>query len=83
MRSSNEEDSVSNVSGNRHLNEIVAVNMKRRQLLIGGLSAAALGFLGIPVPGGLREARAYDTSIPPRPGFGGIGSRLWFHGASG
>jgi len=73
MRSSNEEDSVSNVSGNRHLNEIVAVNMKRRQLLIGGLGAAALGFLGIPVPGGLREARAYDTSIPPRPDFGGIG----------
>ena len=66
-----DDDSVSNPSGNRQFNDVLEVNLKRRQMLIGGLSAAAIGFLGLPALGGIRLASA--TAIQPRAGFGGIG----------
>ncbi len=67
----NDDDSVSNPSSNRHFNEVLEVNLKRRQVLMGGLALATAGFFGVPGLGALRQAQA--APIPSRPGFGGIG----------
>lgn len=64
-----EDETVSNTSSNRHFNYVIEVNMKRRQLLLGGLGAAVIGFFGLPVLS--REANA--AAIAPRSDFGGIG----------
>lgn len=66
-----DDDTVSNPSQNRHFNDVLEVNLKRRQILVGGLSAAALGFLGLPALSGVRSVSA--AALLPRPDFGGIG----------
>jgi len=70
-----DDDPVSNPSTNRHFNEVVEVNIKRRKLLLGGLGAAAVGFLGVPALNGLRPASAAPRARPTAPSgtFGGIG----------
>lgn len=66
-----EDDRVSNTSANRHFAEIVEINLKRRQVLMGGLGIAAIGFLGIPTVSGVRAAGA--SPAPPRSGPADIG----------
>jgi secreted PhoX family phosphatase len=69
-----DDDPTSNPSQNPHFNEVLEINLKRRQLLAGGLGAAMIGFFGVPglsALSGVREAGA--SAIPPRYDFGGIG----------
>ncbi len=69
-----DDDPISNSSQNSHFNDILQVNLKRRQLLAGGLGAAIVGFFGVPglsMLSGVREVGA--GPIRSRPGFGGIG----------
>lgn len=66
-----DDDRAHNPTANRHFHDVLEVNLRRRQVLKGGLALAAVGFFGVPGLGGLRQAKAAD--IPSRPGFGGIG----------
>jgi secreted PhoX family phosphatase len=60
-------DPVSNPGGNPHFSDILAVNLRRRRVLKGGLGAAALAFLG----GGslTRVAEAVAQTLPAAPTF--------------
>jgi uncharacterized protein len=51
------DDIGSNNSGSPHLNEIIAARMNRRDVLHGGLAAAAVGFLGV----GCADAEGADA----------------------
>jgi uncharacterized protein len=64
------DDIGSNQSGNPHLVEIIASRLTRRNMLSGGIAAAAVGFLG----GGC----AYGEGAPDDEGAGTSGSSLHF-----
>ncbi|MCU0835084.1 MAG: PhoX family phosphatase [Chromatiaceae bacterium] len=70
-----DDDTLSNPSNNRHFDDVLEVNLKRRKLLLGGLGAAAVGFLGAPALSGISTASAAPVARPKPPagGFGGIG----------
>jgi uncharacterized protein len=68
------DDPISNPCQNPHFDEILQVNLKRRQLLAGGVGAALVGFFGVPGLSALTGVRpAGAAPIPPSDGFGGIG----------
>jgi hypothetical protein len=46
--SQQDDDTVCNTSGNTHFNEILRAHLTRRQVLMGGFGALALGFLSVP-----------------------------------
>jgi secreted PhoX family phosphatase len=66
-----EEEQVCNPSGNDYFGNILEINLARRQVLKGGLGAAALAFLGFPALAPAPSAHA--APLPPRSDFGGIG----------
>jgi hypothetical protein len=57
-------DPVSNRSANRHISEVLEVNLQRRRLLQGGMGAAALAFFGAPTLTRLGEAMAQALPAP-------------------
>lgn len=68
------DDLGSNPTDNPHLDDLIQARVGRRQLLGGGLAAAAVGFFG---RGTLADAAA-AASAPPRQTTGKPGSRLTF-----
>jgi secreted PhoX family phosphatase len=63
--SQRDSDPTSNPSANRHFSEIIEINRKRRQLLVGGVSLGALGFFRTPALAHMDEV--FGRS--PAPGF--------------
>ena len=61
----NDDDSVSNPSSNRHFNEVLEVNLKRRQVLMGGLALATAGFFGVPRPRRPAPGPGGPHPVPP------------------
>jgi secreted PhoX family phosphatase len=60
------DDPISNPSHNRSFAEVLEVNLRRRRLLQGGLSAAALAFLGAP-PTAMAAASRPSIGFKPVP----------------
>jgi secreted PhoX family phosphatase len=48
-----DDDRANNPTANRHFQDVLEVNLRRRQVLKGGLALAALGFFGVPGLNGL------------------------------
>lgn len=69
-----DDDPISNPSENRHFDDVLQVNLRRRQLLAGGIGAALFGFFGAPGLRGLGGlGNAVAAPIPARDDFSGIG----------